>query len=416
MFSLNNLFLISLQTLPVMNKPPSFQPRSHSPRPRAEGAQVVGASTPPVRRSITHPQPQPEPAPAAPPTAPPAPAPQPHYVHNPNYQIPPVEAQPEVRRRSPKKVFLAILGVLLALVLIVLAWGGYLLWKTSSQLHRVDMLSDLPNTSGTTYLLIGSDARALDPGQAGAPPDGTEGERSDTMMLVHAAPNGQAATISLPRDLLVDIPNYGQNKLNASFSFGGPQLLVQTVEGLTGLKIDHVMMVGMGGVEQMVNAVGGVDLCYDYNVSDELSGMNWQAGCHHADGRTALAFSRMRYSDPLGDIGRTERQRQVIAKTMKQVLSKHTIFSPTQQLRVIDAATGALTVDEDTGVLDLVWLAKYLRNSGHEHLQGTLPLASLGESVPGIGSCVILDESRFPDFLSKLRDGTLTPADFKNEF
>lgn len=86
--------------------------------------------------------------------------------------------------------------------------------------------------------------------------------------------------------------------------------LVNEVEDITGQKINHVAMVRFGGLVKVVDALGGVDLCYDQNVNDPYSGMNWTAGCHTVDGNTALAFSRMRYADVQGDFGRAARQRQ----------------------------------------------------------------------------------------------------------
>lgn len=97
------------------------------------------------------------------------------------------------------------------------------------------------------------------------------------------------------------------------------KVMVETVEELTNTKIDHYTQIGMSGVENLVNSVGGVNLCLDYDVNDPKSELVWKAGCHDVDGRTALAFARMRYSDPLGDFGRAARQRQVISKLMSKI-------------------------------------------------------------------------------------------------
>ena len=109
---------------------------------------------------------------------------------------------------------------------------------------------------------------------------------------------------------------------NAAYALGGPQLLVQTVEELSGITVDHYVEVAMTGVQELTDAVGGISLCLDYDVQDQLSGLNWTAGCKDGvDGTTALAFSRMRYSDPLGDIGRTQRQRQVVGSIISQAVN-----------------------------------------------------------------------------------------------
>ena len=155
-------------------------------------------------------------------------------------------------------------------------------------------LSGAADTPGTTYLLAGSDSRA-----DGAVQDGfNESERADSIMLVNVAPNGQKVALSIPRDTYAEIPGVGWDKINASYAYGGPELLVETVEKLTGLTVDHFVQIGMGAVPDMVDAVGGVELCYDNDADDQYSGLKWTAGCHTVDGTTALQFSRMRYQDP----------------------------------------------------------------------------------------------------------------------
>ena len=202
---------------------------------------------------------------------------------------------PRPRRKRRRRLVLKTLSVLLV---IVLAWGGFLVWDANTNIGRVSALSGASDTAGTTYLLAGSDSRA-----DGAVQDGFEGsERADSIMLVNIAANGQAVAVSIPRDTYAEIPGVGWDKINASYAYGGPQLLVETVEKLTGLTVDHFVQIGMGAVPDMVDAVGGVELCYDHDSNDEYSGLNWTAGCHTVDGPTALQFSRMRYQDPEGDI------------------------------------------------------------------------------------------------------------------
>ena len=89
------------------------------------------------------------------------------------------------------------------------------------------------------------------------------GERSDTIMVLHVPSSGPTALISLPRDTYAEIPGHGTQKLNAAYAFGGAPLLVASVEQLTGMHVDHYVEIGMGGVSQIVTAVGGVRLCFD---------------------------------------------------------------------------------------------------------------------------------------------------------
>ncbi|SKC36293.1 LCP family protein [Krasilnikoviella flava] len=298
--------------------------------------------------------------------------------------------------------------VLVLLLVLLLAWPiGLVVWA-NGKIQHVDALSDAKGTPGTTYLLAGSDAR----GSGSVADDGTEGARTDTIMVLHKPRSGPASLISIPRDTYTEIPGHDPNKINAAYSFGGAPLLVQTVEGLTGLTIDHYAEVGFGSVEEIVDAVGGVELCYDDDVDDPKSGMEWEAGCHLADGETALAFSRMRYSDPKGDIGRAERQQQVIAAVAAKVVKPSVLLNPVNQVQLVNAGTDALTVDEKTGIVDLGRLGlAFKAATGPEGVTGTPPIADPGyDPGTGVGSTVLLDEDKVDQFWADVRDGELKPG------
>ena len=230
-------------------------------------------------------------------------------------------------------------------------------------------------------------------------------------MVLQVPTSGPPALISLPRDSYVKIPGHGSNKLNASFSWGGAPLLVRTVEGLTGLTIDHYVEIGFAGVEQLVTAVGGVQLCLDYDVADPLSGLNWKAGCRLADGPTALSFARMRYADPTGDIGRGQRQRQLVSALTSTVAKPSLIFQPSRQVALIDAGTGALTTSNGTDIIDLARLALAFRDAtGPKGITGTPPIASMDYRVANAGSTVRLDPALTPVFFQAIKNGTLPPG------
>ncbi|QGQ18872.1 LytR family transcriptional regulator [Cellulomonas sp. JZ18] len=297
----------------------------------------------------------------------------------------------------------------MALVLVALVvWPvGLLVWA-NGKLRHTPALSGAPDTPGTTYLLAGSDARG---DEGGIAQDGTEGQRTDTILLLHVPADGPTALISLPRDTYVEVPGHGGAKLNSAFAWGGPPLLVQTVEGLTGMTVDHYAEIGMGGVANVVDAVGGVNLCYDHAVDDKDSGMVWQPGCHDVDGTQALAFARMRKADPMGDVGRALRQRQLIGAVVGKVDPKALALRPGAQVALVDAGTGALTFDESTGVVDVARLALAFRAAnGPGGVTGTPPIATIDYRPGGIGSAVLLDEAAAPDFFTAVRDGTLPPG------
>lgn len=299
------------------------------------------------------------------------------------------------------------LVVVLALVVAILAWPIGLVTWANGKIQHTDALSGAADTPGTTYLLTGSDERDA------AVTDKTKGARTDSILVLHVPQSGPTALISIPRDTYVeDIPGHGPGKINAAFAYGGAPLLVETVEQITGLTVDHYAEVGMAGVRDLVDAVGGVRLCYDRNVKDRDSKLKWKAGCHMADGKKALAFSRMRKADPLGDIGRAQRQRQVIAKLAGAVEPRSLAFQPAKQVALIDAGTAALRVDESSGIVDLGRLAlAFKAANGDGGVTGTPPIKSLDYRPGGVGSTVLLDPDKVDGFWKDVRDGTLEPGD-----
>ncbi len=309
---------------------------------------------------------------------------------------------PKKRKRRAGRV---IGRLLLVLLLLVVGSATWFLWWANGKIERVDVLSGAADTPGTTYLIVGSDSRE------GWGWDGTEGARTDTIILIHEPESGPTAMISIPRDSYVSIPGYSDNKINASFAFGGPPLLIETVEGVTGLTIDHYLEIGFQGVSGIVDALSGVELCYGSDVDDELSGMVWEAGCHVTGGDDALAFARMRYSDPTGDIGRTARQQQLVSAVSDAALSRDTLLNPFAVSRLVNAGLEAVVVDEDMSILGLGKAALVFHSAqGDQAVTGTPPLSSINYSVSGVGSTVLLDPEQSDAFWVAVRDGTFEPG------
>jgi len=362
------------------NNPPSYAPGGRSQPPQAP-------ATPPEyavpAQAPTHQEPG---GPlGTPPGPPPAPA-----------------RRPKRRRKRGWLVFTFILVLLLA-------WPiGLGIWA-NGKLNHIDALSGAAATSGTTYLLAGSDSRAeLEAGDAGF--DQTEGARTDTILLLHVPEDGQTSLISLPRDSYVEIPGHGQSKLNAAYSWGGPELLVESVENLSGFTVDHYVEVGFAGITNIVEELGGVELCYDHDVSDKRSKLEWEAGCHDADGETALAFARMRYADKEGDIGRTDRQRQLIGAITSSASEAGTLLNPARQVGLVNAGTNSLSVDNDTNIWHLGKLALAFRKAtGSDGWSGTPPIVSTNYRPGGVGSAVQLDSDALPGFFADVAAGTPPP-------
>lgn len=323
----------------------------------------------------------------------------------------PIDEPPSSPSRG-KRRWLKYTSAVLAVILITLCGYTWHLWnKASDQLRRVDALSSMADTPGETWLIVGSDSRA-----DGAIADTTTaGQRADSVMVLHKAENGQTSLTSLPRDTYVNIPGYGEDKINASYAYGGAKLLVKTVEGLTKMKINHYVEVGMGGVKNVVDAVGGVEACLDYDVDDHDSGLIWntaQGKCQQVNGEKALAFSRMRKSDPTGDIGRGLRQRAIISAAVKKAMSPSTLLNPSATSKLVDAGTGSLTVDKDSGVWDIGQMVLAFRSASNDGLTGAPPIEDPDYEPGGVGSTVLLVDTTAPIFFGKVRDGRLTTSDF----
>jgi LCP family protein required for cell wall assembly len=295
--------------------------------------------------------------------------------------------------------------VLTALLLVlVLTLGSFWLW-VESRINHVDALSGAADTPGRTYLIVGSDARD------GWGDDGVEGARTDTIIILHKPVEGPTALISIPRDSYVEIPGRANNKINAAFAFGGAPLLVETVENLSGLTVDHYLEVGFLGVTDVVDALGGVELCLDQDVDDWRSDLQWEAGCHLADGDTALAFSRMRYSDPIGDIGRTQRQQQLVSAVAREASDPSTFLNPVTTVRLVDAGLTSLRVSDGTHAIDLARAAFAFKGAqSNDAVTGTPPLVSIGHHVDGVGSTVLLDADANAEFWRDIANGDVAPG------
>ncbi|WP_231928101.1 LCP family protein [Devriesea agamarum] len=309
---------------------------------------------------------------------------------------------PGRRFRLPRWARLARTLIILWLVVTVGWFAGLFLWA-NGRMHHVEALSGAPDTGGTTWLIAGSDSRA---NEDAVPQDGTRGQRADTMMLLHKAPNGKSYLVSLPRDTLVNIPGKGMYKLNAAFAFGGPKLLVQTVENLTGLTVDHYVQVGFDGVRNIVDAVGTVNLCLDRNVNDPKSGLNWVSGCHDVGGEQALAFVRARYFDPTADLGRQKRQQQFVGSLMKRVVSPGTVLNPFSQLALVRAGTDSLTTDPGTGLLGLGQAGLAFRNASSNNRVLTMPIENPAYRTKNSGVAIKVNDAEVKKFFAAIGDGT----------
>ncbi|WKD58303.1 Putative transcriptional regulator YwtF [Corynebacterium capitovis DSM 44611] len=288
-------------------------------------------------------------------------------------------------------IFGLIVALLLALTLI-----------TDARLARVDALPDqhIANTAGTNWLLVGSDSRqGLSDAEAARL--GTGGDigstRTDTIMLLHLPLTGSATLMSIPRDSYVSIPGYGMDKINAAFSYGGPQLLSETVEHATGLRVDRYAEIGMGGLSGVVDAIGGVEMCVREAIDDPLANINLQPGCQKMDGPTGLGYVRTR-ATAQGDIDRVQRQREFLAAIVDKVTSPSVLLNPFRTLRLAWVIPSLFTVGSGDHIWNLARIALAMRGGVSTV---TVPVGGFEDS--DVGSVILWDDAAAEDLFASLR-------------
>ena len=300
--------------------------------------------------------------------------------------------------------------MVLVLVVLVLAWYVGVPAYAWSKVARVDADPGgdrPPNQPGQTYLLVGSDSRegltAEERKRLGT--GSTAGRRTDTIMIVYVPVGGKPALISVPRDSYVPIPGKGRNKINAAYAFGGPELLVQTVESNTGLRMDSYVEVGFGGFVNIIDALGGIEMCLPKAIKDQDSHLDLPKGCQNMDGATALGYVRMRKADPRGDLGRVERQREMLSAVAKKAASPATVLNPVRYWTLCNASTQAVTLDEDTSLFEFGRLGLAMRRiSNGDGFTLTVPIGN-DDARTSAGSAVLWDSDKAKAMFSDLARG-----------
>ncbi len=257
----------------------------------------------------------------------------------------------------------------------VLALGAVAYVKLNGNITRIDvskLLGERPKNIATAnkltnlkplnILVIGSDTRDLGTSAYGT----TAGARSDTTLIVHlAADRRSAVVVSIPRDSMTRAPSNCKDlkgkvadgpirQWNANYSLGGPACLIRTVEGTTGIFIDHFMVVNFLGFQSMVDALGQVEVCVPEAVVDPLSQLNLPKGRSRVSGKEALAFVRVRHNigNDASDLGRIDRQQAFLSSMVQEATSTNLLLRPDKLFRFLDAATKSLTTDPGLGNLN----------------------------------------------------------------
>ena len=313
-------------------------------------------------------------------------------------------------------------------VVLVSAFSWLGLGQISGAIDRIDAFGnvssrpDKPNKA-LNYLLVGSDTReGLTKEQLKLLRVGSTktaaGSRSDTMLIVHISKARDKATIiSIPRDSLVNIPEHpssldktkivpaAKGKINAAFAFGGPSLLIQTIEDETGIRIDHYIEIGFAGFAGMVDALGGIEVCTKRDIDDPGSHLVLPAGVHTLNGVEALKYVRTRDFDGMGDLGRMQRQQQFMSAVLRKVTSTGVLLNPIKLVNFFNAAIATVKTDSELNKSDLLTLAKQMKNLSSSNVRTlTIPLGNVNARVPGIGSVVTWDKELAPELFNRIRE------------
>lgn len=325
------------------------------------------------------------------------------------------------KRRKAKRIVAWTAAGLAVLLVVVGGYAAYSYFRFVGGVRHVDVISDANKPKNDVdgeaqnILLVGDDHRPAGASQAElaklSTTDDGGGTNTDTMMVLHLPADGRSATlISLPRDSWVDVPGHGMNKLNAAFSLGGgasdptsgAKLLIQTVQNLTGLTIDHYVRVSLLGFYTIAEALGPVQVCLNEAVDDPYSGAHFPAGVSSLNAQQALSFVRQRHGLPRGDLDRVVRQQYFLSVEAHKFLSAGTLLNPGKLTKVLDAVSGSLETDPGLNFLQLA--AQMQGLTGGKIRSATIPISGTptitvdGEDL----SIVEVDTAAMPAFIQSV--------------
>jgi LCP family protein required for cell wall assembly len=285
----------------------------------------------------------------------------------------------------------AVVAVVTVLV-VVLGGTAYAAWRLNGNITRLDVSAaiggDRPTqapgaTEAVNILLIGSDTRDGPGNDAYADNDGTlgGGAHSDTNLLVHLSADRSSATVvSIPRDSMTLAPpdcsptapqrEWDLRQWNQNYSIGGPGCLIRTLEGTTGVFVDHYAVVDFRGFTTMVDALGGVEVCTPVAIDDAITHLRLTPGKHTLDGRQSLQYVRVRKSVGDGsDLQRIGRQQAFLSSVVQKATSTQLLFEPARLFGFLDAATKSLTTDPELRVGAMRDLASSVKGIGLDRIQ-----------------------------------------------
>ena len=311
-------------------------------------------------------------------------------------------------------------------VLAISAVSALAFGTVTASINKIDVFNGIekrPEKKSTAmnYLLVGSDTReGLSKAELKALRVGSvataAGKRSDTMLLVHISKaRDKAVMISIPRDTFALIPEHTSktgklipavySKINSSFNWGGAPLLIQTIEEMTELKIDHYIEINFAGFARIVDSIGGVEICTKKNINDPKSHLVLEAGVHTLNGIESLKYVRTREFDGMGDIGRMQRQQAFMSAVLRKATSAGVLLNPVTIASFINSALSAVTTDSELKNSDLIALAKQMKSLSTSSVRTlTVPLSDLNYYSNGVTSAVLWDPVLAPQLWTRLRE------------
>ena len=298
-------------------------------------------------------------------------------------------------QRARRHRFVLIVAGTLSVATLLVSCGAWVVTTyISAGLDRLDAgTSGTPTSGPVNILVVGIDTRGgLTHRQEVNLHVGNDvGTNTDTMMLVHIPANHESVqVVSLPRDSWVNIPGHGMNKINAAYGIGGPALMVSTVEQATGLDINDYVEVNFLGFVNVINALGGVNVCLPYAVDDSDSGLDLSAGPHHVDGVTALEFARDRHSFATSDLARISDQQQLLSSAFTEATQSGVLANPVRLHEVLVSVTASVRVDQGFNLFELADQLRGLKSSDVSFT--TVPIATIDYQTPTGESAVLWNQ------------------------
>ena len=308
-------------------------------------------------------------------------------------------------KRAPKKKrrWIIPLSIFVGLIVIALVAVGLAAKKVNDVLVSIPRSGNLVVPSAepivankpVNIVFMGSDSRTA---------DASDG-RSDVLMLAHLnADRTKMYIVSFPRDMYVEIPGHGKNKINAAFAFGGPVLTVQTINALLGINTNHTALIDFEGFIGLSTALGGVTFTNDITFSAQ--GYRFPKGTLTLSGAELLAYVRERHAVPKGDLDRAHHQRIVLKAMVAKIMSKGVLTDIPTLLNVADQIGGFVTVDANLTNDEIISLATSLKLTASDIVDLQAPISGFGTTGAG-ASIDVVDEKKMAELAKAMQSDTM---------